>query len=255
MPEYANGTPSWVELNTPDTAAAESFYGDLFGWGTTAPGPDEETGGYRMFIQGAGNVAGLMSTMHAHQPTVWATYIAVGSADATAAAVSDAGGTVMIDPMDVMDIGRMAILADPTGAVFGIWEAKTFTGADLVNEPNSLCWNEVLTRDAAAALDFYPRVFGWKATTADFDPGGGYTIWERADGHMVGGGMQLTDERVPSHWSVCFAVADTDAIVEKASSLGAKVTMPATDCPIGRSARFADPQGATFTVMQLAARA
>jgi len=147
MPEYAPGTPSWVELSSPDTDAAAGFYGELMGWRATEPG-GAETGGYRMFQQDGKNVAGLMGHMREGQPTAWATYVSVANANAdeTAAKVRAAGGTVVLEPMDVMDIGRMAFFADPTGAVFGAWQPKSFTGADLVNEPNSLCWNEVLTR-------------------------------------------------------------------------------------------------------------
>ena len=114
MTEYAPGTPSWVELSAPDTDAAAAFYGDLMGWSATEPGPVEETGGYRMFQQGDQRVAGLMGHMQEGQPTIWATYVSVADADDTAAKVKDAGGNVMVEPMDVMDIGRMAFFVDPT---------------------------------------------------------------------------------------------------------------------------------------------
>ena len=121
------------------------------------------------------------------QPTVWSTYISVADADATAAKVAGAGGSVIVEPMDVMDLGRMAYFSDPTGAVFGIWQPKAFAGADLVNEPISLCWNEVLTRDAAADRAFYPAVFGWGVGTPGFDGAPeSYVVWE-VDGHAVGG--------------------------------------------------------------------
>jgi predicted enzyme related to lactoylglutathione lyase len=162
----------------------------------------------------------------------------------------------MLPPMDVMDLGRMAVFADPTGAVFGIWQPKAFVGAGLVNKPNSLCWNEVRTRDPGRAKAFYTAVFGWSAVRAPFE-GPEYTIWE-LDGSRVGGMMPMTDEffapEVPPSWSVCFAVADCDAIVARAAELGATVTAPAIDMPpIGRFAAFVDPQGAEFTVMQMAA--
>ena len=150
MPDYAPGTPSWIELSSPDTDAAAQFYGELMGWSATEPG-SEETGGYRMFQLHDKNIAGLMGHMQEGQPTAWATYVSVADADETAGKVRAAGGSVVLEPMDVMDIGRMALFADPTGAVFGVWQPKSFTGADLVNEPGSLCWNEVLTRDADAA--------------------------------------------------------------------------------------------------------
>ncbi|MBO0768545.1 MAG: VOC family protein [Solirubrobacterales bacterium] len=254
MPDYPHGTPSWIELDVADPPAAAEFYGQLFGW--TAGALSEEGGGYQMFQQGDAPVAGLMKLMGPQQPPAWATYIAVDDADATSAKVKAAGGQVLIEPMDVMDIGRMGIFADPSGAAFGVWQAKSFKGAGLVNKPVSLCWNEVLTRDRDKVLEFYPKVFDWTAKPADFEPNNAYRVWHRPDGQMVGGAMEMTDEwfpkEVPSHWSVCFAVANTDEIVSKAESLGAKVTMKAMDCPIGRFAGFMDPFGASFTVMQLA---
>jgi uncharacterized protein len=255
VPEYPPGTPSWVELSSPDTDAAAAFYAELMGWAATEPGPVDQTGGYRMFQQGEQRVAGLMGHMQEGQPTVWSTYISVADADATAAKVAAAGGSVIVEPMDVMDIGRMAFFSDPTGAVFGIWQPKAFAGADLVNEPNSLCWNEVLTRDAEADRAFYPTVFGWGLGKPGFDGAPeSYVVWE-VDGHAVGGMMQMNDEffgaEIPPHWSVCFAVADTDAIVEKARALGATVTYGPMDMPIGRFAGIVDPQGAAFSVMQM----
>jgi predicted enzyme related to lactoylglutathione lyase len=182
--------------------------------------------------------------------------VSVADADETAAKVKDAGGNVVVEPMDVMDLGRMAFFADPTGAVFGVWQPKSFAGADLVNEPNSLCWNEVYTRDAARDKEFYPAVFGWDAGRPTFEGAPDtYTMWEQA-GHRVGGMMQMTGEmfppEVPAHWSVCFAVADADATVAKAKELGATIAAEPMDMPIGRFAGIIDPQGAAFTIMQLA---
>jgi predicted enzyme related to lactoylglutathione lyase len=254
MPDYPPGTPSWIELSTPDTDASAKFYGELMGWGATESGPAEETGGYRMFQQGEKNVGGLMGHMQTGQPTAWMTYVSVADADETAEKVKAAGGSVFVEPMDVMDIGRMAVFADPTGAVFGIWQPKTFLGADLVNEPNSLCWNEVLTRDADAEKAFYGEVFGWSAGRPGFEGAPEtYTVWELGE-KRVGGMMQMDDEHFPAelppHWSVCFAVADCDAIVAKARELGATITMEPMDMPIGRFAGIVDPQGASFSVMQ-----
>jgi predicted enzyme related to lactoylglutathione lyase len=252
MPEYAPGTPSWVELSSPDADVAAQFYGELMGWSATEPG-GEETGGYRMFQQGQQNIAGLMGHMQDGQPTAWVTYVSVADAEETAGKVRAAGGSVVVEPMDVTDIGRMAVFADPTGAVFGVWQPKSFTGADLVNEPNSLCWNEVLTRDTDAGKSFYPAVFGWEGRPPAFEgPPETYTVWELG-GKQVGGMMQMTDEyfpaEIPPHWGVCFAVADCDGIVAKARSLGASVTNEPMDMPIGRFAGLIDPQGASFTVM------
>ena len=135
-----------------------------------------------------------------------------------------AGGTVVVEPMDVMDIGRMAFFTDPTGAVFGVWQPRRFAGADLVNEPNSLCWNEVLTRDAEAGKALLPGGLRLGRRQPAFEGApDSYTVWE-LDGKPVGGMMQMTDEcfppEVPPHWSVCFAVADCDATVAKARELG-----------------------------------
>jgi uncharacterized protein len=255
MPEYPPGTPSWVDLSSPNADASAAFYGDLMGWEATEPGPAEETGGYRMFQQDGKSVGGLMGHTEEGQPTAWATYISVADANETASKVTDAGGSVVVEPMDVMDLGRMAYFADPTGAVFGVWQPKNFPGADLVNEPNSLCWNEVLTRDSETDKRFYPAVFGWKAGRPGFEGApDSYVVWELGD-KPVGGMMQMTDEmfppEVPAYWGVCFAVADADAITAKARELGATVIVEPVDMAIGRFAGFIDPQGAAFTVMQM----
>jgi uncharacterized protein len=254
MPDFPPGTPSWVELSTPDVDASAAFYRALMGWSARQAGPAEETGGYRIFEQDGDSIAGLMGQMQEGQPTAWATYVSVADADATAAKAKAAGGSVMVEPMDVMDIGRMAFFADPTGAVLGVWQPKTFKGADLVNEPNSLCWNEVLTRDSEAGKAFYPAVFGWTAGRPSFEGAPeSYVVWE-LDGKPVGGMMQMSEPyfppEVPPHWSVCFAVADCDATVARAREFGATVTMEPMDMPIGRFAGLIDPQGASFTVMQ-----
>ena len=254
MPEYAPGTPSWVELSSQDADASAAFYGELMGWAAAEAGPPAETGGYRLFQQDGKSVAGLMGHMQDGQPTAWVTYVSVADADATATKVKDAGGSVIVEPMDVMDIGRMAVFADPTGAVFGVWQPKAFAGADLVNAPNSLCWNEVMTRDAETDKPFYSSVFGWAPGRPSFEGAPEtYTVWELS-GRPIGGMMQMSDEYfpadIPPHWNVCFAVADCDATVAKARELGATITSGPMDMPIGRFASMIDPQGASLSVMQ-----
>jgi predicted enzyme related to lactoylglutathione lyase len=255
MPEYAPGTPSWVELSSPDADASAAFYGALMDWSATEPGPVEETGGYRMFQQGDRRVAGLMGHMEPGQPTAWATYVSVRDADEAADRVRAADGSVLVEPMDVMDIGRMAFFADPTGAAFGVWQPKAFAGADIVNEPNSLCWTEVATRDVETGRAFYPAVFGWVPARPSFEAPDSYTIWE-LDGRPVGGMMEMSEDmfppEVPPHWGVCFAVADCDAVVARARELGATIAAEPMDMPVGRFAGIVDPQGAGFAVMQLA---
>jgi hypothetical protein len=256
MPDYAPGTPSWVELSSPDPDASAAFYRDVLGWSATEPG-GAETGGYRMFQSDGKSVAGLMGHMQEGQPTVWATYVSVADADDTAQAVTAAGGSVMVAPMDVTDLGRMAVFADPTGAVFGVWQPKAFAGADLVNEPVSLTWNEIHTRDTDADKAFYNSVFGWTAGKPEFEGAPDtYTVWELG-GKPVGGMMEMVEgmfpPETPPHWSVCFAVADADDTVAKAREKGATVAAEPVDMPIGRFAALIDPQGAWFTIMQATA--
>jgi hypothetical protein len=256
MPDYAPGTPSWVELSTPDPDASAAFYRDVLGWSATEPG-GAETGGYRMFQSDGKAVAGLMGHMQEGQPTVWATYVSVADADDTAQKVTAAGGSVMVAPMDVTDLGRMAVFADPTGAVFGVWQPKAFAGADLVNEPVSLTWNEIHTRDTDADKAFYNSVFGWTAGKPEFEGAPDtYTVWELG-GKPVGGMMEMVEgmfpPETPPHWSVCFAVADADDTVAKAREKGATVAAEPVDMPIGRFAALIDPQGAWFTIMQATA--
>ena len=150
MPEYAPGTPSWVELSSPDTDASETFYRELMGWDATDPGPVEETGGYRMFQLGGQSVAGLMGHMQEGQPTTWATYISVADADGTAEKVTASGGSVVVEPMDVMDIGRMAFFAGPTGAVFGRAHAPRRRRSR--KRSQGVVLDEVLTRDSEAGI-------------------------------------------------------------------------------------------------------
>jgi predicted enzyme related to lactoylglutathione lyase len=258
MPANPPGTPCWVDLSSPDTDASAGFYGELFGWSATEPGPAEETGGYRTFEQDGKSIAGLMGHMQEDQPTAWSTYIGVDDADETAQKIADAGGSTVVAPMDVMEIGRMAFFADPGGAVFGIWQPKTFEGADLFNEPVSLVWNEVLTRDPEAVKAFYPAVFGWGLGNPGFEGAPeSYVVWEReADGRGIGGMMDITGAEatadVPPHWNVCFEVADCVATAARCAELGGSVLMEPVSMPIGRFAVLMDPQGAAFNVMQSA---
>jgi predicted enzyme related to lactoylglutathione lyase len=252
MPEYPHGTPSWVELNTTDGDASASFYTQLFGWSASDAGPVEETGGYRMFLQDGKSVAGLMARDDLPHGA-WATYVSVDDADSIAKKVSSAGGSTVVEPMDVMDIGRMAVFTDPTGAAFGVWQPKSFAGAELVNEPVSFCWGELLTRDQATAERFYPAVFGWTVSTMEGYEN--YSFWN-VGGRTMAGLIQMTDEmfppEIPSYWAVCFAVDDTDATIAKATELGATVAVPPADIPAGRFAVLLDPQGTPFEVIKLA---
>jgi predicted enzyme related to lactoylglutathione lyase len=245
---YAPGTPSWVDLESPDTDASAAFYAGLFGWEATEPGPVEETGGYRMFLLRGQHVAGLGPQMNPGPPH-WTSYVTVASCDAAAARVRELGGTTFFDPMDVLDVGRMCVFADPTGAVLALWEPRSHQGAALVNEPGTLCWNELSTRDVPAARAFYTGLFGWGTNESE-----GYTEWQ-LDGQAVGGMLEtppMVPAEVPAHWLVYFAVSDTDACVATAQSLGGTLVFGPMDIPVGRFATLLDPQGAMFAVITLA---
>jgi predicted enzyme related to lactoylglutathione lyase len=256
MPErtsYAEGTPSWVDLSSPDIGASTAFYGELFGWDSAATGPVEETGGYEIFTLGGKRVAGVAALQDPAQPPMWSTYIAVDDADETAAKATAAGGHVAVAPMDIMTAGRMAFLVDPTGASIGIWQAGDHTGAEVVNEPVSLGWNELMTRSPEEAKAFYSAVFGMTAAPWDVPGGRDYVVWQ-VDGKMVGGLLAMDDENfppeMPSNWAIYFVVPDADAIAAKAGELGGATMVEPFDAPgVGRIAILADPHRAVFGVI------
>jgi predicted enzyme related to lactoylglutathione lyase len=260
MTSYAPGTPSWVDLSSPDLDASIDFYGALFGWDVPEPENSEQTGGYRRALLRDKSAAGMMPLMQEGQPPAWTTYVSVEDADATAAAVREAGGQVIAEPMDVMDLGRMAVFADPEGAVFGIWQPGSFAGAEVVNEPNSFSWNEHNTRDPEGAKKFYSSVFGWDAREVEMGDAGTYTTWRHADRSededSIGGLLDmrgLVDDNVPVHWMTYFTVEDFDATREKAEERGASVIFGPMELPIGRLAILTDPQGAAFGIFESSA--
>lgn len=241
MTEYAPGTPSWVDLATTDPEGSERFYTELFGWSLAEP-RRPEFGGYRNFHDDGRLIAGL-NPMGEHP--VWTTYVSVDDAEATAARISEHGGNVMFEPMDVADLGRMAICQDPQGAVFGLWQPGAMRGADKVNDPVSLCWNE-LHSDREAAKPFYEAVFGWRAEDVPMGEEG-YTVFHLGDRPIGGAGVAAD----PPHWLVWFSVVDADATAAKAEELGATKRMGPMDVPtVGRLAVFVDPQGAVFGILQ-----
>jgi len=249
---YKQGTPSFVDLATTDEAGATKFYGDLFGWTEEAMpmGPDQY---YHMFSLKGSTVAGMykISPEMGNHPPYWATYITVSNADEAGQRAVAAGGKLVMEAMDVFDAGRMVGIQDPQEAFVNLWQAKNHIGSQIVNEPGAVTWNELLTTDADAAGQFYSKVLGVEVEKMPM-PGMEYTVI-KVDGNMVGGIMNKTPEMgpVPSHWGVYFAVDDTDAMVKKAESLGAKVMVPPQDIPeVGRFAVLQDPQGAVFSIIK-----
>ena len=256
MTTYAPGTPCWVDLGSPDIDASVSFYGELLGWDVPESENAEETGGYRIATQRGKSAAGMMPLMQEGQPPAWTTYVSVADADATAEKVKSAGGQVIAEPLDVMDLGRMALFSDPTGAVIGVWQPGSFPGAEIVNEPGSFSWNELNTRDPEAAKKFYAAVFDWGANDVEMGEGATYTTWrhpDRSEDEDSVGGMfditgQMPDE-VPAHWRTYFTVESRDETAEKAKGLGAQ-TLATMDMDMGRIGVFQDPQGVVFGVFE-----
>jgi uncharacterized protein len=267
---YIAGVPCWIDTTQPDPEAATRFYAELFGWQFENVMPPDSPAAY-FIARLAGGDVGAVSSRPADGPegAVWNTYIWVDDADATAAKVRDAGGTVLMEPMDVGDSGRMAVFADRAGAAFSVWQPNEHRGAAVVNEPGSLNFNVLNTRDVDGAAAFYGAVFGWEVLGV-----GGTPMWalpaygdfleQRTPGlrknmadmgaperfeEVVAAVAPLGDDQpdTPAHWAVTFAVEDADAIAAKATDLGGRVLLEPVDGPWVRMTVIADPQGATFT--------
>jgi uncharacterized protein len=276
MPErdgYIPGVPCWVDTGHPDPEGVLDFYGGLFGWELENAMPPGSDGKYFMGRIRGGDAAAIGS-IPAGQPQMarWNTYVWVDSADETAVKARDAGGDVAAEPFDVMDSGRMAVLTDPEGAAFCVWQAGRHKGAQVVNEHGAVNFNGLNTRDVGEAKAFYGAVFGW--TTLDL---GGFEMWtlpgygdhlEASNPGLremiaeMGGQVGFEDvvasinpipaeqPDTPPHWSVTFGVDDADATAQKAAELGGTVLAPPMDVPWSRLTVIADPQGATFIASQ-----
>jgi predicted enzyme related to lactoylglutathione lyase len=268
---YPPGVPCWVDTSQPDVDAAAAFYGALFGWGFEERWPEGHVR-YLVARLDGHDVAAVASQPGGMPPVpTWHTYVAVDSADATAAHASDAGGAVLVSPFDVHDAGRMAVLADPSGAELYLWQARALRGAALVNAPGSWNWSNLHTRDGDACTAFYATLFGWETETMAFGDGDsamlrlpGYGDFLAArdpeirrrhaeDGVPSGfsdaiGWMLPLDSGEDPHWSVTFAVEDPDAIAAHAVRLGGAIVVEPYDVVPVRLAVLRDPQGATFTV-------
>jgi predicted enzyme related to lactoylglutathione lyase len=239
---YPPGTPSWVDLGSPDTSAAADFYGGIFGWKAEID-PRPEAGGYGMFTIDAKNVAGIGPQQNPDLPPFWTVYVTVTDADATTSQATAAGATVLAGPMDVFDAGRMAVFQDPVGSFISIWQPNEHIGSQLVNQPGTFAWNELATTDLAAARQFYTSVFGWGRSDQSGDAADIYTV----DGEVACGAHTAGPGEFPA-WSVWFAVDDCDATAAKVAELGGSVMMPPSDMDFGRGAVVADPSGAVFGI-------
>jgi len=241
------GTPSYIDIGSPDPDATAAFYGALFGWKVADLGP--EAGGYRMAQIDGDDVAGIGPAQNPGPP-YWCTYITVDNVEDTTKKVEAAGGSVLAPAMDVMEAGRMAVYMDPNGAVFSVWQPKENIGSARVNEHGALCWTELNTRNFDAAKKFYSAVFGWGWT--DNPEYGEFKVGDR----VVGGVMPMTPDRfppeVPENWLVYFAVDDIDAAVKQIDALGGKLMMePFEAGGVGKMVVAGDPQGAAFAVIQM----
>ncbi len=252
---YVDGTPSWVDLISADVDSAVNFYCDLFGWEAVNAG--DEAMPYSMCMKAGKPVAGIGPIPEGCPfPAAWTTYISVSDADAVAAAAVEAGGKVLSPAVDVGDgatrLGRMAVIADPAGGVFGIWQPDQHRGAGLVNEAGTFAWNELGSVDLAASKEFLATVFGYDIVAQDMGPDMEYFTLRVADKDVAGVMPMPTEDgaAVPSHWMTYFAVEDTDETVARAVAGGATVIGEIFDSPAGRMAALADPQGAAFSVIK-----
>jgi hypothetical protein len=243
------GVPAWFDLATPDLNAVKPFYQSVLGWDYFDMGAD--FGHYHFALVGGRNVAGMGSIPEgAQMPSAWTMYWASDNAAADAARVKSLGGQILNDAMTVGDSGTMAICADPTGAIFGLWQAGMHIGASAVDEPGAMAWCEVNTGDAAAARDFYCALFG-----INWQPMEGMVYYMLAQGEKIVAGVLQMDENwagIPPHWMCYFAVENTDAAIERATAAGGQAVVPAFDSPYGRIAVLRDPCGATFSIIKLA---
>ncbi|MGQ0744721.1 MAG: VOC family protein [Acidimicrobiales bacterium] len=275
MPErdgYIPGVPCWVDTSQPDPQAATAFYQGLFGWDLANVMPEGSEGTYCVGRIRGGDVAGITSSPADAPVATWNSYISVDSADDAAARARDAGGQIVMEPFDVMDAGRMAMISDPEGAVFIAWEAKNHKGAKVINEHGSLNFNGLATRDVEGAKAFYGAVLGWRTLELGFGsmwtlPGYGDHLEESSPGlrqQMTAMGapegfidvvaalnpIAQGDSMTPPHWNVTFAVDDAEATAAKAVELGGQVVAGPFDAPWTRMAVLKDPQGATFIASQ-----
>jgi predicted enzyme related to lactoylglutathione lyase len=248
---WPTGTPCWIDVMVTDPGAARAFYSALFGW-DIQDGPPE-AGGYLMCMMNGRPVAAISPKPESNPfPNVWSTYLASDDVDATIARAAAAGSQIMMEPMDVMTAGRMGFAMDPTGAPYGIWQAGDHLGVGVYNEPGTLVWNELMTRDYEGAKAFYGTIFGY--TYDEIGEGFSYSTVKRAGDREVVAGMGELDNGLPAEvsasWVTYFLVEDVDASAAKAGELGATIVREPFDTPFGRMAPVIGAQGEAFSLIQ-----
>ncbi|HEY0381017.1 MAG TPA: VOC family protein [Candidatus Elarobacter sp.] len=258
---YPAGVPCWVEVLAPDPRAAVDFYRGVFGWEIAGPGPMPDGGEYfvaRLDGRDIAGIAALPKTGIAEP--AWTTYVCVDELETVARRAVDAGGRVIVAPLDVPPAGRLAVIEDSVGATIGLWQPGARAGAQRVNEPSAWAMSALRTRDLRRATAFYADVFGWNAEP--FEAGPQPAALFRLPGYVGGTPQQPVPRDVvaavlegadieTAHWSVDFWIADTDAAVERVARLGGSVVAPPFDMAVFRRAVIADPAGAVFTISQL----
>jgi hypothetical protein len=254
---HAPGSFCWIELSTSDQQAGKHFYSSLFGW-TANDSPMGNNECYTMFQLEGRNVAAAYTIQKDEVamgvPPHWNLYIAVENADESTARATELGGTVLAGPFDVMEHGRMAVVQDPTGAVFCMWQSKAHPGIGIQGQANALCWADLSTPDQEKAVPFYEGLFGYQISAPD-NMGGYLHIM---NGEEMIGGVQSKEGRnkfAPPHWLIYIMVEDCNAMTDKAKGLGANVHMGPVDMEnVGWISVLADPQGAVFALFQPAPR-
>ena len=255
---YNDGEFCWVDLATPDLERAASFYADLIGWEfEPAEAPEGvDIGGYGNFTHKGKAVAGMARIMEQGQPPAWSSYVKVSDSDATADKVRDAGGTLVLGPLDIPGgAGRMMACQDAEGAFISTWEPGSHRGAELVNEIGCWTWNNLATRDLEQAKGFYREVFGWEATHSDQAPD---FIWNwQIEGQRwpegLGGLQEMGADvpaQVPPHWEVYFLVPDLEEAMELTRRAGGQVTFGPLELPVAKLALLTDPDGAALGLME-----
>ena len=250
--DFRAGSPNWIDLGSPDTGAAAAFYGAVFGWQFASAGPD--AGGYGFFQKDGKTVGAVGPLSEEGAGSAWTTYFQSDDIQATARDVVADGGTVRVEPMDVMGEGWMAQFTDPQGAQFAVWQPAKTKGLEKASEDNTLVWVELHVGDPEAAIRFYAGLFGWRSQEMQA-PGMTYRVLSIKDGDQqegaFGGVAPLRGEGEQTRWVPYFAVADADVIATKVQENGGSVLMPASDVPdVGRIAWLADPGQAVFAVLK-----